>query len=30
MLRYSPQTNDRLIELFTEKFENLAAKVAID
>ena len=30
MLRYSPQTTDRLSELFTEKFENLAATVAID
>jgi len=30
MLRYSPQTNDILIDKFREKFENLAAKVAID
>lgn len=30
MMRYSPQTNETLIEKFREKFENLAAKVAID
>jgi hypothetical protein len=30
MLRYSTQTEGILIEKFKEKFENLAAKVAID
>jgi len=30
MIRYSTQTEPILIEKFREKFENLAAKVAID